>query len=184
MKQLIFLLLCISTQAIGQTDALSIKKTWEIEVDPIAYLLNGYSVHGVYNHNHLRFDAGIFGIEQPASLTGKKDFKVMTRGFGLKVNYLIKKVNGAYAGVDFGYATNEVTLKEDGQKDTGHNLSVGAHLGYRFFLFPRQKNLLQGFYLTPWAGISYNHVYDKVNLRNYEEGNLGFFATFHLGYRF
>ncbi len=184
MKQLILLFALIGSQAMAQTDALAIKKTWEIEVDPLAYLLNGYSVHGVYNHDHLRFDLGVFGIEQPASLTGKKDFKVMTRGYGLKVNYLIKRVNGAYAGIDFGYAANEVTARETAEKDTGHNLSAGAHLGYRFFLFPRQKNMLNGFYLTPWAGISYNHVYDKVRLNNYEEGNLGFFATFHLGYRF
>lgn len=184
MKQLLLFFVFLATQTLAQTNALPFKKTIEIEVDPLAYLLNGYSVHGVYNHDHLRFDLGIFGIEQPAAVTGKKDFRVMTRGFGLKANYLIARVNGAYAGVDFGYAANEVTLKETGDRDTGHNLSAGVHVGYRFFLFPRRDNFLKGIYLTPWAGISYNHVYDRVKLGNYEEGNIGYFATFHLGYRF
>lgn len=184
MKQLIFLFACLSGQLMAQNANLPMKKTWEIEVDPLAYMLHGYSVHAVYNHQHLRFDGGIFGIEQPAAITGKKDFRVMTRGFGLKVNYMIKRVNGVYAGLDFGYAANEVTVKETNAKDTGHNLSAGAHVGYRFFLFPRKSGFWHGLYLTPWAGISYNHLYDKVDLPDFDENNLGFFATFHVGYRF
>ena len=184
MKRLIFCFALLGNQLMAQTETLSFSKTWELEVDPLAYLLHGYSVHGIYNHKHLRFDAGIFGIEQPAAITGKKDFKVITRGFGLKVNYMIKKVNGMYAGLDLGYAANEVTFKESDRTDTGHNLSLGAHAGYRFFMFPQKANALGGIYLTPWAGISYNHVYDAVKLDNYKERALGFFATFHLGYRF
>lgn len=168
----------------AQSEKLTIKKTFEIEIDPIAYVMNGYSIHGVYNYNRIRFDLGFFGIEQPSSITGNTDFKTMTTGFGLKVNYLLSGVRGTYAGVDIGYAENEVSNNTNEIKDTGHSISFGGHIGYRFFLFAKKENALSGLYLTPWAGLSYNLIYDEVKFENYKEGNLGYFATLHLGYRF
>ncbi len=184
MKDLIMALVLVSQYATAQNHKQEFKNTFELEVDPIAYVMKGYSVHGVYNMQRLRFDLGVFGIEQPGSITGNKNFNVMTRGFGLKVNYLITGVKGLYAGADLGYAANDVSIKESTVKDMGHNLSAGVHAGYRFFLFPHNKSFLSGLYITPWAGVSYNHVYDKVKLAGYKEGNTGYFATLHIGYRF
>lgn len=187
MKNLITLftaLIIFSTQAKAQNEALSFKNTWEIELDPIAYLLNGYSIHGIYNLEHYRIDLGVYGIEQPSSIVGNKDFKVKTTGFGLKFNYLIKKVNGFYVGIDAGYAANDIENKETKQKDISHNISIGAHLGYRLFLFPKSKSSINGIYLSPWAGAGYYFIYDKVKLSDYEERSLSYFFTLHLGYRF
>lgn len=184
MRQLLMVLVLISQQAMAQNKTFEARKTIEVEVDPIAYALKGYSLHGIYAHKRLRFDLGVFGIEQPGSITGNKDFTTMTRGFGLKVNYIITGIRGLYAGLDAGYAANDVKDKNTMQTDIGHNLSLGAHAGYRFFLFPKKSNFLSGLYITPWAGISYNHVYDEVKLTGYKEGNVGYFATVHIGYRF
>lgn len=181
-KLLIGLLLLAGNRAAAQKQVLS--RTIEIEVDPIAYALKGYSVHAIQNFKHLRVDLGLYGIEQPASFTGNKGFETMTRGAGLKVNYLIRDVQGFYTGIDAGYAVNEVRHTESGATDKGHHLSLGVHAGYRVFLFPRSNKWLSGFYLTPWAGISYNHVYDKIRLNDYKEGKTGYFATMHIGYRF
>lgn len=183
MKKLTLALIAATNCAIAQTNTMSIKRTVEIEIDPIAYAMKGYSVHGIYNHHRLRFDLGVFGIEQPGNITGNTNFTTMTRGFGLKTNYLITGVKGLYAGIDAGYAANNVTQKESEINDVGHNLSFGAHMGYRIFPFSKTGNTLSHFYITPWAGISYNQVYDAVNLSGYKEGNIGYFATFHIGYR-
>lgn len=184
MKKLLTALVLVNQIALAQNNKLNIRNTFEVEVDPIAYAMKGYSVHGIYNHKHIRFDLGVFGIEQPGSITGNRDFEVMTRGFGLKVNYLVKSSKGLYAGLDAGYAANDVTLKMNLQNDKGHNLSLGAHAGYRFFIFPQNNRFLSGLYITPWAGISYNYIYDNVKLSGYKEGNIGYFVTLHIGYRF
>ncbi len=184
MKKIIGTFIFLCSQLVAQNNSLSFRKTFEIEIDPIAYMLNGYSLHGIYNHKHLRFDFGYYGIETPGKLTGNENYRIRSTGFGLKVNYLIKKINGFYAGTDLGYGETIATENETKANDTGHNLSFGMHLGYRFFLFPHQHKALRGLYLTPWAGISYNHVHDKIKFTNYKDSKLGYFATFHIGYRF
>jgi len=184
MKKLIIVLALISSQLMAQKDSLRFKKTFEIEIDPIAYMLKGYSIHGIYNYKHLRFDLGYYGIETPGKLTGNENYNIKSTGFGIKANYLIKKVNGFYTGIDLGYCESIATENESKLNDTGHNISLGTHIGYRIFLFPLQKNVLNGLYLTPWAGISYNHVYDKIKFENYKDSKFGYFATFHIGYRF
>lgn len=184
MKKIIIALTIISSHLMAQKDTIPFKKTFEIEIDPIAYVLNGYSIHGIYNHNHFRFDLGYYGIETPGKLTGNDGYNIRSTGFGLKANYMIRKVNGFYTGIDLGYGETVATSNESKLKDTGHNLSLGAHLGYRIFLFPHQKNALNGLYLTPWAGISYNHTFDKIKFSDYKDSKLGYFATFHIGYRF
>lgn len=184
MKKFILAISLLAARLQAQEGSLAFKKTVEIEIDPIAYLLNGYSVHGIYNHQHFRFDLGYYGIETPGKLTGNENYHIRSTGFGLKVNYLIKKVNGFYTGVDMGYGETTATENDSKFEDKGHNLSLGGHLGYRLFLFPHQHNALNGLYITPWAGISYNHVYDKIKFANYKDSKLGYFATFHVGYRF
>jgi hypothetical protein len=147
MRKLLFILIFISSKAIAQSRKLSFDKTFEIEVDPIAYLLNGCSFHAIYSHNHFRYDAGFFGIERPESLSGNKGFKTFTTGFGVKANYVRKKVNGAYVGIDVGYLKNNITEKITNGKDISRSVSFGTHIGYRFFLFPKKSTTLSGIYI-------------------------------------
>lgn len=184
MKQIALLIALVSGTLMAQNEKLQFKRTLEIEVDPIAYVMKGYSVHGIYNHNHFRYDLGVYGIETPGKLTGNKDYQIRNTGFGLKANYMIGKVNGLYAGIDAGYGQTKATQNESKLSDLGHNISIGTHVGYRLFLFPNSRGPVSGIYLTPWAGISYNHTYDKIQLPGYKDSKLGYFATFHVGYRF
>ena len=162
------------------------KQAFELEVDPIAYLLNGYSLHGIYHRNHLRFDLGVYGIEQPEFAHGNEGFEVKNQGVGLKVNYLFKDVQGFYAGVDGGYASTQATFNKTGEKDTGHSYSLGVHAGYRFFPFLRSDGFLKGLYINPWAGIGYSFIYDEVKFpaESFKENKTTFFPTIHIGYRF
>ena len=184
MKKLLILFVLVAHQLSGQPAKPS--RSFEIEIDPIAYMMNGYSVHGIYHRKHLRFDLGVYGIEQPEFAHGNEGFTVLTQGFGLKVNYLFKDVKGLFVGADAGYASNRATFDETGEKDTGHNISVGVHTGFRFFPFMKSEGFAQGLYISPWAGIGYNLTHDKIKFafKEFRETPMSFFPTIHIGYRF
>lgn len=181
MKRIVMILAVAAQNAFAQTAV--VKDHFEIEIDPIAYAMNGYSLHGIYNVDHLRFDIGAYGIEYGGEMRGGKGFSTMTRGIGVKANYLLRSVKGMYAGFDCGIAANNVTERESRQSDMGHNISVGMHAGYRLFPFAKQRGPLSAIYITPWAGISYEYVTDRVKFAGYRQNNIGYFATFHFGYR-
>ena len=162
------------------------KQAFELEVDPIAYLLKGYSLHGIYHRNHLRFDVGVYGIEPPEFAHGNEGFTVKNQGVGIKVNYLFKDVQGFYAGLDGGFGSTQATFKKTEEKDTGHSYSLDVHAGYRIFPFLHAEGFLKGFYLNPWAGFGYDFIYDKVKMSSqpFKQSKTTFFPTIHLGYRF
>ncbi|HYF03524.1 MAG TPA: hypothetical protein VEC36_09120 [Patescibacteria group bacterium] len=156
---------------------------FEFEVDPIAFALKGYSVHGIYVHEKLRFDLGVFGIEQPESFTGNKGFDTYSTGYGLKVNYLLNESETWFAGVGVGYLNNEITFRETNQVQDDKVIGVGLHTGYRFFFF---NNALQNLYFAPWVSFDYNfHLNDiEFSAAEYKKSGFSIFPTIHVGYRF
>ncbi|MCK6611137.1 MAG: hypothetical protein L6Q78_08855 [Bacteroidia bacterium] len=184
MNYLVIALVLLASPLLSQPQTLSVKPAFELEIDPLAYALKGYSLHGIVQLKQTRFDLGTYGIETPGKLTGNEGFSVRTTGFGIKVNQLFGTVKGVYTGIDFGYAETTAIHEKTQLQDQGHSLSLGAHLGYRYFPFLKKSNALRGIYLTPWAGISYTQPYDKINLTTYTNNRLGYFAALHLGYRF
>lgn len=181
----IFLAILVSSQLVAQKQ--QPKSSFGVEIDPIAYILNGYSVHGVYQPvGRLSFDAGIFGIEEPAFYSDNKDFKTMHRGVGVKIHYHINgfTTKGLYVGLGSGYSTTEATHKESKAKVKGHRLDAGIHAGYRFFMF--KNNNGKGLYLTPWVSLDYQLYQDKIHFEQaaYKQNNLSVFPTVHIGYRF
>lgn len=159
---------------------------FEAEVDPIAYALKGYSVHGIYVKNRLRTDLGLFGIEQPEGYSGNDGFEVKTKGVGLKLNYLLDSRERWFAGMGIGYANNHIRQKETDQSVRQGVLSVGAHLGYRWFLFGRKDNGWRNLYLTPWMSVDYNRPMRSVAFETsgYSQKSFSLFPTVHMGYRF
>jgi hypothetical protein len=184
MKKLLFFLFLVSTKVVAQSPRLAFRNTLEIEIDPIAYTLKGYSFHAIYNHNHFRYDAGFFGLENPAIFTGNTGFTTKTTGFGVKADYMFKRTNGVYAGLDAGYLSNGITEKETGKSNASKSIVVGTHIGYRLFLFPGKSNALSGLYLSPWTSLGYNYTYEKSGFNTYKEKPVAVFATVHVGYRF
>ncbi|HYK76801.1 MAG TPA: hypothetical protein VEV16_07480 [Daejeonella sp.] len=159
---------------------------WEIEADPIAYLLNGYSIHGIYQIKRIRLDAGVYGIQVPEGFQSNKGYKLRNEGFGLKAQYLFNGINGFYAGVDAGYGKLRANLQETNEQASGTSISTGVNVGYKLFLQKDKQGNPNGFYLNPWMGLSYNFYPNEVKFanRNYKNDHLGFFPTVHVGYRF
>jgi hypothetical protein len=146
--------------------------------------LNGYSIHVIYAHTNFRYDVGVFGIEQPTFLSGNKNYKATSNGIGIKVNYLFKPMSGFYTGLDITTGKTEILSKTNGDSDTNHDVAIGTHAGYRFFLFRKKEGFFKRIYLTPWLGISYDYFYDKAKFKDYKEQDISYFATVHIGYRF
>lgn len=186
MKRLIFTtLFFLSLLAVNAQDK-KLKNSLEIEVDPIAYILKGYSAHGIYQANHFRYDLGVFGIEQPESYHGNKGYSLMSRGVGAKVTYLIKGIPGFYTGLGSGLAFHEAKNTTSLEKAHGTSASIGIILGYRLFFKNVKSPDLKGLYLTPWASFDYNYHFKKIAFENYDFNMKTFsiFPTIHIGYRF
>ncbi len=159
---------------------------FEAEIDPIAYVLKGYSLHGIFVKNRLRTDLGLFGIEQPEGYSGNDGYQVKSNGVGLKVNYLLDKKEHWFSGLGVGYTNNEIVKKEAQQSDRQGVMSVGAHIGYRWFLFGKKENAWRNLYLTPWMSVDYNMPVTSVKFESegYLQKAFSIFPTVHIGYRF
>lgn len=158
---------------------------FEVEADPIAFILNGYSFHVGYTKGHLRFDAGIFGIKQPDFALDNKLFSVFSSGGGIKIDYLLRKNRGVFFGLQSDYATDKIGLKSEGATQSVNGVTLGLRTGYRF-MFGKEERQFKGLYLVPWVGLihSFNPSVVTKNGHTYQQASWSIFPTIHLGYRF
>lgn len=157
----------------------------EVEADPIAFILNGYSFHAGYTMGHLRFDAGIFGIKQPGFALENKLFSVFSSGGGVKVDYLLRPNRGLFVGLQSDYVTDKIGLKSGEATESVSGVTLGLRTGYRF-MFGKKENQFKGFYLVPWVGLirSLNPSVVTQSGNTYSQSQWSVFPTIHLGYRF
>ncbi len=157
----------------------------ELEVDPIAYYLKGYSFHAGYQKSSFRYDVGLFGIELPKSFSKNHDFVERSKGFGFKVDYVGEKAKGWFVGAETDYTAVSATYKITSQKENGKELGVGIRGGYRF-LFGKSLNENKGFYITPWIGIDKIITTARMEFHQpeYKHQAIRIFPTVHAGWRF
>lgn len=158
---------------------------FEIEADPIAYILNGYSFHVGYTLGHVRFDAGVFGIKQPKFAMENNRFSVRSSGFGIKADYLFRASKGFFLGLQSDYGTDKIGLKGSPIKQESESLMLGVRTGYRF-MFGKKENRYKGLYLVPWVALinTLDPAVVTQNDQRYEQKKWSVFPTVHLGYRF
>jgi hypothetical protein len=153
----------------------------DVEIDPIAYALDGYSLHAGVTHDRLRIDLGAFAIAVPEAVHGNDGFRASFDGFGAKAQYFVLRPQaGPFVGAGAGVA--RLLVERDGtqlaERTTG--LSAGVHVGWRF-------ELPHDFYATPWIGVDYTLTgADDVMLdgATFERSAWSVFPTVHLGRRF
>jgi len=153
---------------------------FDLEIDPIAYAMSGYSVHVGYLWGSFRLDVGIFGIAVPAAVHGNAGFSNRIDGAGVKLDhYLLKPGSRLFVGIEGGVVRSAVEWTETGEGTHRAQYSVGARTGYRFLVGHR-------FAVTPWVGLGYT-----LNARDQHVGGHAFetsafqpFPTVHLGYSF
>jgi hypothetical protein len=153
---------------------------FDLEADPTAFVLGGYSLHAGLGWRGLRLDIGGYGMNVPELMHGNAGFDASFRGVGAKLQWFpFAERRGAFIGVDAGVAWLRVEPEGSDLSATQTQLGVGVNGGYRI-------DLPYGLYVTPWLGIGYtmNNRDLHVGERTFESSPISFFPAVHVGYRF
>lgn len=155
---------------------------FEVEADPIAYGLKGFSGHighGVFN-DYSRIQVGGFGAETPEFFHGNEGFTQSSRGVTVKLDHFFKRGHkGWFVGADGDYSRVRYKWNATGAS-TGRNLAaLGPRAGYRF-------GIGDHLYIVPW--VSTNYVFNAHNValsgNTFKEKSFRVFPTVHVGWKF
>ncbi len=152
----------------------------DIEIDPTAYALGGYSLHAGVEAGRVRVDLGAYAMNVPGFIHGNDDFDVSFDGYGAKLQlFPLTPQRGLFVGVDGGVTRLHVRLQGTDLEAHRTQLGVGVDAGYRIML-PAD------FYVTPWVGVGYGFQADDVQLggKTFAGSHVTFFPAIHLGHRF
>lgn len=153
----------------------------EVEVEPVAYILNGAGIHGRYQRGGWRYSLELFGVEIPESLHGNEGLKATTRGAELHFEYFFDDAPaGFFFGPEVGIGRFEVTHRETGTARDRIQYSAGLRGGYRWFTG------LEDLYLAPVAGLvtTLNPADMEVEGETFESGPVTPFVTVGIGWSF
>lgn len=167
------------------TAQIKMPATLEVEVDPLAYFLKGYSVHAAVTYGSFRSSAGVFAIEQPAFFVNNDTFSVYSSGFDVKTDYLFGKTKGWHAGLQMTYGKEKVALKETQQEEEFWGVNIGIRAGHRF-MFGKEDHNFKGFYINPWIALIYSTDPATITMgdHQYQQSSFSPFPAIHVGWRF
>jgi hypothetical protein len=152
----------------------------DVEIDPLAFALDGDSVHVGVGVGRYRLDLGSFAEDLPQFFHGDDGFDVSFAGWGVKAQaFLDEEPRGWFAGIDGGVLRVLARRQGSDLAAEQHQVSLGVHAGYRI-------TLPAGFYVTPWLGVGYSFGATDVNFGNatYHASPITVFPAIHLGLRF
>ena len=157
----------------------------EVEVDPLAYLLKGYSFHAGVTYGKFRTSVGTYAIQQPGFFTNNDAFSVYSTGYDVKTDYLFNGMKGFHTGLQTTYGKEEIELKTSKERETLWSPSFGYRLGYRMML-GKSDNQYKGIYINPWIAIIYSPNAKSVikSSQEYQQSTFSFFPAVHVGWRF
>jgi hypothetical protein len=154
----------------------------EIEADPIAYGLHGYSVHvaKVFDTNN-RLQLGAFGYEIPKFYGGNGWFSRRGNGVTFKYDrFLGNRTKRVFVGAEGDFTRTRYTLDATRERTYRNDVTIGPRVGYRFIVGSH-------LYVTPWVSCGY--VFNPgaavvIENQKFERSSFGFFPTVHVGWRF
>lgn len=153
----------------------------EVEADPIAYAVNGYSGHlAAFLTERVRAQVGAFGADVPEWLHGNDGFDIRTRGVTVKMDrYFSMRREGTFIGLDGDYSRVRYRHDESGESTSRNLYGLGPRIGYRF-------NLGSRLFVVPWMSVRYVFNTSDVTLggERLEESEVAVFPTVHIGFRF
>lgn len=151
--------------------------TLDVEIDPIAYLASGYSLHVGFERSRYRLDLGAFAAELPEPIHGNEGFDVRYGGFGAKLDiFLDRDRSGAFAGIEAGRIDVDVVDRATQMLEATSRFQAGLRAGWRIAL-------PSDFYVTPWIGVGYAvGAGDRmVANRMFRDSPIVVFPTVHFG---
>lgn len=152
-----------------------------LEVEPVAYLLNGAGIHGRYQYNNMRYSVEVFGVDIPGSLHGNNGFDASVYGVELHFEYFFRdSEDGYFLGPEIGISNFEITHQESGVSRNRTQYGAGLRGGYRWYTG------LGELYLAPVAGVVYTLNSTDIEIEGdvYESGPVTPFATLGIGWSF
>jgi hypothetical protein len=151
----------------------------DLELDPTAYALGGFSLHVGLGFRKLRLDLGVFGLRVPEFVHQQPDFSVRAAGYGLKLQYFpFAEQRGAFVGVDGAVTHSDVHLQGSQLSARDDQLVVGVNGGIRI-------DIVGGLFVTPWISVGYAFAGDDVTLggETFSSSPVIIFPALHFGYR-
>jgi hypothetical protein len=151
----------------------------EVDGDPAAFVVDGFSLHVGVVGPWRRIDFGVFSIDEPAFLHGNEGWSTELRGWGLNWELIGALGPGFFAGVGATLAIRSYALDGSGMSVERHQLLVGPHVGWRF-------QLGRHLYLSPWLAVEYAYRGDAVTIagKRFDDRPYVIFPTVYLGWRF
>ncbi len=181
MKRMILLTGILAFLTITNTSKAQLPdKQVDVSVDPIAFFLDGISVHGGYATNGWHFDVEGFSLDVPESVHGNEGLTASQNGLELKLNrYFQGKTKGFFVSAGGGISELKVTGSEGASK-TNFEYSAGFRSGYRW------NTGLGNLYLTPLVGLEYtfNPKDLTVGGQTFKNKPLQPYATVNIGWYF
>jgi len=152
---------------------------WEVEADPIAFGLSGYSAHLGLRFGAFRVDVGAFGARIPEWVHGNEGWTSKTNGVGAKLDY-VGSGNGLFAGVEGDCGRTTRTFTSAVMSVTRDDCAAGGRLGYRLVLGHTRL------YIAPWLGVDYTFgaIGATAAGHTFDEKRVQLFPTVHIGWRF
>lgn len=178
MKAYKFLLLCCSF-FLGTFTA---QAQWEVESDPTAYALKGFSAHVGHPifDGRVRLQAGTFGAETPEWMHGNSGFTEYSSGGTFKIDcFPLRPVSGLFVGADSNYSRVRYELDQTHERAYRNLVGFGPRVGYRF-------NVGKHLYVSPWLSVDYQFNAKDVSIsgKTFHEKEYSVFPAVHLGWRF
>lgn len=171
----------ISSVLILGAETLSAQQKIELEVEPVAYILNGAGATAGYQSNNWQYSAEIYGLDLPESLHGNESFDASLIGAEAHLERFFNGTgSGFFIGPEFGVSRLEVTHQTTGISEEHIQYSIGVRGGYRWYTG------LGKLYLSPVGGLGYtlNSKDFEIEGDVFESGNLTPFITVDIGWSF
>lgn len=171
----------------SQTQEIQYDEILYVELDPLAFIHDGYSFHLGYENWGYRFDLTKVKVDFPESFEEAfyktKAFDLVTHISGVKMDYIGNRSNwtkNAFIGLDINHQKLSFEHRATGSIKDLNTFNIGLRTGYKLPIF-------KGLYITPWAALwrnvatkqEYIVETDKVTTNDWD-----WIVTLHFGYAY
>src|SRR4051812_31051758 len=101
----------------------------EVDGDPAAFFVHGYSLHVAVVGPWRRLDLGCYAVDEPGFLHGNDGWDVELRAWTLGWDYFVSGEDGFFAGLSAALAIRTYALAGTQLAVERHQLLVGPHIG-------------------------------------------------------
>jgi hypothetical protein len=151
----------------------------EVDGDPAAFFIDGFSLHVAVTGPWRRLDLGVYAIDEPKLIYGQDGWRTELRAWGLGWEAVGGLGPGFFAGVTAQLAVRTYIHEASETVVERHQLFVGPHIGYRIMLGDH-------FYLAPWLAVLYAYRGDEVTVAGdrFDDVPYVIFPTVYAGWKF